>query len=83
MNLPTSDISIRLPEWLTTIMAKDNGMYADKASRMQLVINLARQNIEQGTGGPFASAIFDMDRHTLLAAGVNLVVSSHCSMAHA
>jgi tRNA(Arg) A34 adenosine deaminase TadA len=83
MNLPASDISIRLPEWLTTIMAEDNGIYADKASRMQLVINLARQNIEQGTGGPFGAAIFDMDRHTLLSAGVNLVVPSHYSIAHA
>ena len=83
MNLPASDISIRLPEWLTTIMAEDSGIYADKASRMQLVINLARQNIEQKTGGPFGAAIFDMDRHTLLSAGVNLVVPSHYSMAHA
>ena len=83
MNLPASDISIRLPEWLTTIMAEDSGIYADKASRMQLVINLARQNIEQKTGGPFGAAIFDMDRHTLLSAGVNLVAPSHYSIAHA
>jgi tRNA(Arg) A34 adenosine deaminase TadA len=83
MNLPASDISIRLPEWLTTIMAEDSGIYADKASRMQFAINLAHQNIEQGTGGPFGAAIFDMDRHTLLSAGVNLVIPSHYSMAHA
>lgn len=83
MNSPASDISIRLPEWLTTTMAEDNGSYADKASRMQLVINLGRRNIEQNTGGPFGAAIFDMDNHTLLAVGVNLVIPSNYSMAHA
>lgn len=83
MNVPVPDISIQLPEWLTTVMAEDREIYADKASRMQLVISLARQNIEQVTGGPFGAAIFDMDRHTLLSAGVNLVVPSHYSMAHA
>ena len=79
----TSTISIRLPEWLCTFMDSNDQVYADKVSRMQLVIQLARQNIERKTGGPFAAAIFDMDRHTLLAAGVNLVVPSNCSMAHA
>ena len=50
---------------------------------MELAIELARLNIEHGTGGPFGAAIFDMQRHQLLAAGVNLVVTNHCSMAHA
>lgn len=80
MNTPVSDISIRLPEWLTTFMAEDNGMYADNTSRMQLVINLARQNIDQNTGDSFGEAIFGMGDHTLLAAGVNLVAPSSCSM---
>ena len=53
MNTPASDISIRLPEWLTTFMAEDHGMYADKVSRMQLALGLACQNIDQNTGGSF------------------------------
>lgn len=50
---------------------------------MMLAIDLARQNIKHKTGGPFGAAIFDMEKHTLLSAGVNLVLPSSCSMAHA
>ena len=76
-------IAIELPAWLSDFMAGDDKIYAEPESRMQLAINLARQNIEQQTGGPFGAAIFDMEKHTLLAAGVNLVLPSSCSMAHA
>ena len=50
---------------------------------MQLAIQLAKQNIEHATGGPFGAAVFDRDSHQLIAVGVNVVVSSCCSMAHA
>ncbi|ATX78932.1 tRNA(Arg) A34 adenosine deaminase TadA [Mariprofundus aestuarium] len=78
-----SNITIQLPQWLSEFMAGDDRVYADSESRMQLAIHLARLNIEHGSGGPFGAAIFDMDCHTLLAAGINLVVPSNCSMAHA
>ena len=51
--------------------------------RMQLVIDLSRLNIEQGTGGPFAAAIFDLETNRLVSPGLNLVLSSNCSVAHA
>ena len=78
-----SNITIQLPQWISEFMAEDEKVYADSESRMQLAIHLARLNIEHGTGGPFGAAVFDMDRHTLLAAGINLVVPSNCSLAHA
>ncbi|MDX8406533.1 MAG: nucleoside deaminase [Mariprofundus sp.] len=74
-------LSIALPEWAGQFNAGD--IYASAESRMQLAIRLARLNIEQGTGGPFGAAIFDMERHALLSVGMNLVVPAHCSMAHA
>jgi len=50
---------------------------------MRFVIDLAKQNIEQATGGPFGAAVFDMESGQLLAPGVNLVEPAHCSIAHA
>jgi len=83
MSSSVSDISIQLPAWLTSCMAEESKVYADNITRMQFVLSLAHQNIKHQTGGPFAAAIFNMENHTLLAAGVNLVVPAHCSMAHA
>jgi tRNA(Arg) A34 adenosine deaminase TadA len=50
---------------------------------MAFAIELARLNIRNKTGGPFGAAIFERDEGRLVAAGVNLVVSQHCSVAHA
>lgn len=58
-------------------------VYATAEARMGLAISLARTNVEKRTGGPFGAAIFDMETHRLLAPGLNLVVSSQSSVAHA
>ncbi len=50
---------------------------------MQFVITLASRNVTQGTGGPFAAAVFETQSGTLVAIGMNLVVSTNCSLAHA
>lgn len=50
---------------------------------MELVTTLSTLNIEQGTGGPFGAGIFRTDTHELVAPGVNLVLSSQSSLAHA
>jgi len=49
---------------------------------MRFVIALARKNVQQGTGGPFAAAVFDVTGG-LVAPGINLVTSSNCSVLHA
>lgn len=49
---------------------------------MRFVINLARENVRHGTGGPFAAAVFD-GTGRLVAPGINLVVASNCSVLHA
>ncbi len=79
--LPHAPLSIHLPNWLMQINTEAS--YPNLESRMQLAIQLAQQNIEHGTGGPFGAAVFDMHSHQLVAVGVNVVVSSCCSMAHA
>ncbi len=52
-------------------------------ARMAAVIEFARRNVRERTGGPFASGIFERDSGRLVVIGVNRVVASDCSSAHA
>lgn len=47
-----------------------------------LAVELSKQNVALGTGGPFGAAVFDGDGH-VLSVGVNVVESSGYSVAHA
>jgi tRNA(Arg) A34 adenosine deaminase TadA len=57
--------------------------YATGESRMRVAVELARQNVRQGTGGPFGAAIFEASSGRLLSAGVNSVVRLNNSVVHA
>ncbi len=50
---------------------------------MRFVIDLARENVIRGTGGPFAAAVFREDDGALIAAGVNSVLRLNNAMLHA
>ncbi|MCC7446060.1 MAG: nucleoside deaminase [Anaerolineae bacterium] len=50
---------------------------------MAAVIRFSRLNFEQGTGGPFAAGVFERDTGKPVVIGVNRVVASNCSSAHA
>jgi tRNA(Arg) A34 adenosine deaminase TadA len=50
---------------------------------MRLAIDLAHRNVAAGTGGPFGAAVFDLAASRLISIGVNLVVTTGYSMAHA
>ena len=50
---------------------------------MDLVTTLAQLNIQHGTGGPFGAGVFRRDTCHLVAPGINLVLSSRSSVAHA
>ncbi|HKU37300.1 MAG TPA: nucleoside deaminase [Polyangiales bacterium] len=73
-------LSISIPAWLDETVAAFSGTLGDDESRMRLAIRLSRENVERG-GGPFGAALFAGD--TLLAAGVNRVLASGLSIAHA
>lgn len=75
-------LSIALPAWVAEAAATCAPL-ADDAARMAFVLRLARRNVETGSGGPFAAAVFETDGGRLLAAATNLVVASRCSAAHA
>jgi len=50
---------------------------------MSFVIEAAQRNISEGTGGPFAAAVFETDSGKLVSLGVNLVTSQGLSILHA
>lgn len=78
-------LHIRLPAWLRE---EEDAYLAGTPlrsveARMDWVIGLARRNVREGMGGPFAAAVFESADGRLVAAGVNVVVAAHCSAAHA
>lgn len=50
---------------------------------MELAIALAAENAARGSGGPFGAAVFERRSGRLVAVGVNRVVASGLSSAHA
>lgn len=45
--------------------------------------DMARLNVKHRTGGPFAAGVFDSTTNRLVAPGVNLVIATQASIAHA
>lgn len=79
----SSQCSIELPAWIGPFLEVRQGSLATISERMQLAIELAEENVRQGTGGPFGAIVVDEQSGALVSAGVNLVTSSSLSMAHA
>jgi len=72
-----------VPSWLDPFLDRLGQVFDAVEQRMQLAIDLSRLNIQQQTGGPFGAAVFEEPSGRLLSVGVNLVTSTHCSVAHA
>ena len=83
-NIPNTfpDFQLELPRWITDYLGQQPTTFPTPEARMDLVATLAQLNIEHGTGGPFGAGVFRADTHQLVAPGVNLVLSSHSSIAH-
>ena len=81
MNPPS--FTLHLPDWLEKLVLQSNHSFSTVEERMSFVIELSRLNVRHETGGPFAAAIFCSDDGSLLAPGVNLVLSGRCSVLHA
>jgi len=77
------DITLRLPKWIAEEVKSPARCLPTLEERMAFVIRLAERNIQEGTGGPFGAAVFAQETGALIAPGVNIVVASHCSLAHA
>lgn len=77
------DFTIALPEWAQTELRRLPSVIPSLDDRMAAVIRFSRLNFEHATGGPFAAGVFERDTGKLVVIGVNRVVPSHCSSAHA
>jgi tRNA(Arg) A34 adenosine deaminase TadA len=76
------EICVSLPRWVEQFVGTAPGVFPGAEEQMRFVIALAHENVQQGTGGPFAAAVFDA-KGLLVAPGINLVTSSNCSVLHA
>jgi tRNA(Arg) A34 adenosine deaminase TadA len=76
------DIQIRYPDWVASVVDWERS-YPDIEDRMQLAIRISRENVERETGGPFGSAIFELESGRLVSVGMNLVSLERNSILHA
>ena len=75
-------LTIHVPEWMQGSIAWDQ-VYPTDEAKMRVAIDLAAQNVRQGTGGPFGAAIFDTATGRPVSAGVNSVIRLNNSVLHA
>ncbi len=77
----TAQIHLTLPPWVHDEVDAQK-IYLDAESRIALAIDLSRHNIVNCSGGPFGAAVFN-EAGRLIGVGVNRVVPTSCSVAHA
>ena len=73
-------LALEVPTWIDALVPHPDAVPTDDDSRMELAIRLSRENIARG-GGPFGGVVFLEEQ--LLALGVNLVLATGQSIAHA
>jgi tRNA(Arg) A34 adenosine deaminase TadA len=74
--------AIALPDWVREVVTWDRPARTDE-EQMRLAIRLARENVVQGTGGPFGAAVYRQPEGMLVAVGVNSVTRLQNSVLHA
>lgn len=82
MNRGPLDLIVSLPAWIEEVVAWDRRYHGDE-ERMGLAVQLSRENVDRGTGGPFGAAIFERESGRVVAVGVNSVVRLHNCVLHA
>jgi tRNA(Arg) A34 adenosine deaminase TadA len=72
-----------LPGWVLAELATVDPSLPETSDRMRLVHRLADRNHREGTGGPFAALVANAETGEILSVGVNLVLATNLSSAHA
>jgi tRNA(Arg) A34 adenosine deaminase TadA len=72
-----------MPDWFEELAREVPAGIAEVPDRMDLVHRLALANVEARTGGPFAAGVFERDTGRVVSLGVNRVVPTPASCAHA
>lgn len=83
MKLSATEYSIALPAWVQDALADVPAVIGDVNDRMRLVHALAERNWREGNGGPFAALVAESGSGRIISAGVNVVLASRVSSAHA
>jgi tRNA(Arg) A34 adenosine deaminase TadA len=83
MRLSTTDYSLALPDWIADAVADVPEAIDDLDDRMRLVHALADRNWREGNGGPFAALVAESASGRIVSVGVNVVLASGVSSAHA
>ena len=83
MSFQPKVIEIQIPEWIDRFLIGYPDTLPSIRDRMSLVIEAAQRNISEGTGGPFAAAVFETESGKLISLGANLVLSQGLSILHA
>ncbi|MCD7443230.1 nucleoside deaminase [Streptomyces lincolnensis] len=74
---------VALPAWIDDELAGTPGVLPDREDRMRLVHRLADRNWREGNGGPFAALVAERESGRVVSVGVNVVLASGVSSAHA
>lgn len=74
-------VRIEYPAWVNDVVDWGRA-YATDQDRMRLAVDVARANVERGTGGPFGAAIVESDTGRVVAVGMNSVVRLHNCTLH-
>ncbi|MFF4117470.1 nucleoside deaminase [Streptomyces sp. NPDC001714] len=77
------EFRVALPAWIDDELADVPAAVPDRADRMRLVHRLADRNWREGNGGPFAALVAERDTGRIVSVGVNVVLASGVSSAHA
>jgi tRNA(Arg) A34 adenosine deaminase TadA len=73
-------VHIEYPAWVDTLVDWER-TYANDDDKMRLAIDISRENVERGTGGPFGAAIFEIGSGRLVSVGMNSVVRlNNCTL---
>lgn len=75
--------TLHMPDWAEAELAALPPTLPTAEDRMREVVRFSRLNIEHGTGGPFAAGVFERDSGRVVVIGVNRVLATGVSSAHA
>lgn len=86
--MENKNIYFQLPEWLIKYENKyKDVIFKNDEEKMEIAIEISKQNILNNTGGPFGCAIFklseDKQSSTLFCVGCNLVTTYNNCILHA
>ena len=76
-----AQVHLTLPAWVHEAVDASRA-YPTDDDKVGLAVALSRHNVEAASGGPFGAAVFGPDDR-IIAVGVNRVLPSRCSVAHA